>query len=102
MLSETLASFTEWEGHLGVRHFFVLSGFLISRILFRCRDLIHTGSQSSLGVLQRFYVRRFLRIFPVYYATLTLTALIGLLPRRVAVFWHATYLSNVYFMRQHS
>ena len=55
-------------GWIGVDVFFVLSGFLIGRILI----LHHT----SLGSLKRFYLRRVCRIFPAYYVVLTLTLLI--------------------------
>jgi peptidoglycan/LPS O-acetylase OafA/YrhL len=48
-------------GRQGVEIFFVLSGFLITRLLLRERD--HTGAVS----LPRFYARRTLRIWPLYY-----------------------------------
>lgn len=46
-----------WEDRLGVDIFFVLSGMLMSKILFEQR----------MG-LKRFYIRRFSRVFPVFWA----------------------------------
>jgi len=54
-------------GDLGVSAFFVLSGFLITRLLVRERE--KTGRVS----IRRFYLRRTMRIFPAYYAFLFLS-----------------------------
>eukprot|EP00698_Gefionella_okellyi_P002084 TRINITY_DN11962_c0_g1_i1.p1 TRINITY_DN11962_c0_g1~~TRINITY_DN11962_c0_g1_i1.p1 ORF type:complete len:394 (+),score=30.49 TRINITY_DN11962_c0_g1_i1:496-1677(+) len=48
------------NGELSVDMFFVLSGFLISHILIREHEKTNTFS------FVRFYIRRFLRIFPAY------------------------------------
>jgi len=58
------------RGYLGVDMFFVISGFLIVTLLLRERE--RTGNIS----LWRFYMRRALRIFPLYYGLLTLLTLI--------------------------
>jgi peptidoglycan/LPS O-acetylase OafA/YrhL len=56
------------NGFLGVDVFFVLSGFLITTLMLVERD--RTGSLS----LKRFYIRRSLRIFPLYYALFAVLA----------------------------
>ena len=85
-----------WGGY-GVRLFFVLSGFLITTILLHCRQYVHQGQQRRSVVLRQFYCRRFLRLCPLYYATLAVTALLNIAPVRETLMWHIPYLSNVYF-----
>ncbi|HKS06443.1 MAG TPA: acyltransferase [Gemmatimonadaceae bacterium] len=82
-------------GWIGVQLFFALSGFLITRIL-----LENAGKP---GALRSFYVRRFLRIVPLYYATLLfvfyVTPQVSFLspiadPGTRSQFWYWAYLSN--------
>ena len=61
---KTLSSF----GQTGVSLFFVLSGFLITRILIR--------EKNSAFFFRNFYLRRTLRIFPLYYLYLILVFII--------------------------
>jgi peptidoglycan/LPS O-acetylase OafA/YrhL len=72
-------------GDLGVSAFFVLSGFLITRLLVRERE--RTGEVS----IRRFYLRRTMRIFPAYYAFLLLSYA---LDARAGQLWSNTLLAN--------
>ena len=65
-------------GTAGVWIFFVLSGFLITRILAEARGGIEAGRSDFSASLCRFYIRRTARIFPVYYAFLAVVAVAGL------------------------
>lgn len=83
-------------GTLGVWLFFVLSGFLITGILLRQRDLIAARQTDSVTALQHFFVRRFLRILPIYYLLLSVAWAAGLEEVRSALGWHLGYATNVY------
>jgi len=84
-------------GALGVRVFFVLSGFLITGILLQARQSAEIDARSKWRVLGNFYGRRFLRIFPIYYLVILLTWLAGIGAMRESVGWNLSYLSNVFF-----
>jgi len=77
---------------LGVETFFVISGFLITGIL-----LDNRSDTARSSILKQFYIRRFLRIFPLFYAAI----LVGLLLQADSMgetwCWHVSYLSNIYF-----
>jgi peptidoglycan/LPS O-acetylase OafA/YrhL len=90
-----LSSYGLW----GVDLFFVLSGFLITGIL--------ADARGSAGYFRNFYMRRGLRIFPLYYGLLLLAFVLlpsGLLERADPAFlearnqqwWLWSYLTNFY------
>jgi peptidoglycan/LPS O-acetylase OafA/YrhL len=89
----------EW-GVMGVNLFFVLSGFLITGILLDGRAAQAGSIPGRWFVIRQFYIRRVLRIFPVFYMTLALLALLNVRPIRQTFLWHISYLSNVYFFRR--
>lgn len=61
-----------FDGQLGVRMFFVISGFLITYLL------VKEEQQTGFVSLRRFYIRRCLRILPVAFAYLLLIFLLQL------------------------
>lgn len=72
-------------GGLGVQIFFVLSGFLITTLL------LAEHQQHGKISLKDFYIRRALRIWPLYYAVLGLYAL--LLPAIDSTYFSGVYVS---------
>jgi peptidoglycan/LPS O-acetylase OafA/YrhL len=90
-------------GHHGVTLFFVISGFLITTLLLREKAQHNTIS------LIRFYVRRALRIFPLYYLVLLIYCIAVFVLERNSnagrnffenLAYFATYTSN-YFVALH-
>jgi peptidoglycan/LPS O-acetylase OafA/YrhL len=84
-------------GPLGVRLFFVLSGFLITSILLRVRLRIEQGDGKWTTHLLHFYARRALRLYPALVLFVGLLAISGYGPARETWPWHVTYLSNIRF-----
>ncbi len=74
----------EW-GFLGVDMFFVISGFLIVTLLLRERD------RNGQIDLKQFYIRRTLRIFPIYYLVVGCLFVLA-----VATYGHSTKTWDLY------
>ena len=87
------------NGVLGVTLFFVLSGFLITSILLNNRIQIEQG-YSIKKAFYYFYIRRSLRIFPIYYLTLIILVVLNIANIQKSFGWHFFYGSNFYFWLQ--
>lgn len=87
---------TGFSGSHGVYLFFVISGFLITSILLSYRDEVDAGETSVGGQLKRFYARRSLRIFPIYYLTLFAMMAAGQFKDADNFLWLLTYTQNIY------
>lgn len=62
------------NGVFGVDLFFVLSGYLITQILLTAR--INAGGVNKLKIIKAFYIRRALRISPIYYLLIIIVILL--------------------------
>lgn len=91
-------------GPLGVRLFFILSGFLVTVILLRQKEKLANSSQSNQWkpILSIFFMRRLLRLVPACYLTILISYVLAKLSGGFYVhpFWHFAYLSNIYFSFQ--
>lgn len=81
-------------GRLGVELFFVISGFLITRNLLRLNE----KSGFKFSTIKTFFIRRVLRIFPVYYFVVLLTYIFHDGHFKDAIFWNLAYCSNFYML----
>lgn len=64
-------------GEFGVGLFFVISGYLITSILLQAREKSELSGTGKTTIIKSFFLRRALRIFPVYYLTLVVLYLLG-------------------------
>lgn len=99
--SETIRFLFQY-GSLGVNFFFVLSGFLITYLLIKEKEYtgtIHVGN---------FYVRRILRIWPLYYLCLVIAFIIfpmlkemggEVYQERVNPWYYVVFAANFEYMR---
>lgn len=86
-------------GIFGVTLFFVLSGYLITGILLKNKEMLYKGLTVKEAVTV-FYIRRSLRIFPVYYLFIILLLIYYPSDISPSLYWHVFYVSNFYFYFQ--
>lgn len=86
----------EQFGALGFQLMLVLSGFLITGILLKCREIVDTTSQSPWAAVRRFYARRALRIVPIYYLVIFVSAAVNIPFARDAFWWLVSFTTNFY------
>jgi peptidoglycan/LPS O-acetylase OafA/YrhL len=79
----------------GVILFFVLSGYLISNILFELKEKTEGGETTMTKALRTFYIRRFLRIFPAYYFLIFLLYYLDHGRAREIFPWLVTFTTNI-------
>ncbi len=87
--------YLHYGGAMGVGLFFVLSGFLITNILLKQKEVFHSGDSNIRGkILKTFYIRRTLRIFPIYYLYISILVLLGIGQSREIWPWLYGYAYN--------
>jgi peptidoglycan/LPS O-acetylase OafA/YrhL len=82
-------------GVIGVTVFFVLSGFLITKILLKNKAAIENGDYTLFKAYKNFYIRRSIRIFPIYYGLIVFLWVFNHAIVRENIFWFLTYTSNI-------
>lgn len=84
----------DW-GPIGVRIFFLLSGYLITQSLWRLQADARERGGYWKGLFG-FHARRMARLTPVLYAMVAVACLMGLPEFRNAAAWHLAFLSNFF------
>lgn len=87
-------------GAIGVDVFFVLSGFLISGILLQGKQDSEENGVPKKEVVKNFYIRRALRIFPIFYLVIFTLFILRFFFHGInltELAFSATYTVNFYF-----
>jgi peptidoglycan/LPS O-acetylase OafA/YrhL len=79
----------------GVTFLFVLSGYFSTNTLLKLRRTMENGRAGMGGAVKEFYLRRYLRIGPMYFLVLLFTALFNVEGARTSLPWNALFLSNI-------
>lgn len=89
LLSHWIPGFA-W-GMTGVYLFFVISGYVISR------GLLNEKEKSGTISLTRFFARRALRIWPIYFLVISFVYFVWPGFKEGEVLWHVLFMSNMLF-----
>lgn len=87
------------SSYLGVCLFFVLSGFLITGIILKAKAKDEQSNVSHWQSIKTFYIRRTLRIFPLYYLVLFMLFIFNVKAVRDKIVWLILYSSNIYIAK---
>lgn len=71
--------FLSTMGYMGVLFFFVISGYLITKLM-----LIEQGKKGQISI-KKFYVRRIIRIFPIFYVYILTVVLLKHFPSQTCI-----------------
>jgi peptidoglycan/LPS O-acetylase OafA/YrhL len=86
-------------GEMGVDLFFTISGFLITLQLLDFKEKAAENNLGNGSVFKEFYIRRALRILPLYYLVVICSAAFNQGEIREAFIWNMTFTSNFYIMK---
>ena len=89
---EVLAPFN--FGIMALNFFFVISGFLITEILVKNRYSVELKTTTYGKALKLFYIRRSLRIFPLYFAVIGVLLYFNIGVIRPKAIYYLTYTTN--------
>ncbi len=98
--SPTLARYADW-GSLGVRLFFVLSGFLITEVLLNARRRVDLGHVKVFRAVRQFFVRRVFRLWPLFFGSLLAAYAFKVPGTGTNILWHLCFATNCYVFLHH-